>query len=584
MLNCLCIIFNVDYSSSEFESEDEELEPSLNSPPPVCEANNQAQILVRWMVIFIRLWQALFTISDAAVGLLLKFMVAFFRLLASLLHIPLLVELAAGIPGTLYLLKKYLQSGTESFTSYVVCPKCFTLYHIEDCFYVYEGGDKIPKKCSNVQFPNHPQRSYRLPCGTPLLTKINMSGGKVKYVPRYTYAYQSIKQSLQRLLYRPGFTELLEHWRIRQPNDGFMSDVYDGRVWSDFQSEKFFNFLQNKRCYGVMLNFDFFQPYKHTPESYGVFYMTLMNLPRDQRFKQENVLLVGIIPAFEHEPNLNSFMKPIVRELKEFWNPGVKLFTAESPRFKLHFRLALMCVACDIPAARKVCGFMGHGATLGCSRCLKIFPNGSDNKKDCSGFSRESWPVRNLDAHRETCKKLKKCKTPHEAGNMESQTGIKYSVLIELPYFDPIRFTVIDPMHNLFLGTAKRVMKKIWIKNDLLTKDNMRVIQARVDSMSTPSGIGRIPRKISSSFGGFTAEQWKNWVIVFSMFALRGVLPQEHYSCWQAFVLGCFFLCRREISSVELKKADLLLLKFCKSVENLYGKKRLPQICTYIAI
>ena len=47
----------------------------------------------------------------------------------------------------------------------------------------------------------------------------------------------------------------------------------------------------------MLLNFDFFQPYKHTPESYGVFYMTLMNLPRDQRFKQENVLLVGIIPA-----------------------------------------------------------------------------------------------------------------------------------------------------------------------------------------------------------------------------------------------------------------------------------------------
>ena len=153
---------------------------------------------------------------------------------------------------------------------------------------------------------------------------------------------------------------------------------------------------------------------------------------------------------------------------------------------------------------------------------------------------------------------------------MESQTGIRYSILIKLPYFDPIRFTVIDPIHNLFLGTAKQVMKKIWIENDLLTKE---VIQARVDSMSTPSGIGRIPRKISSSFSSFTAEQWKNWVIVFSTFALRGVWPQEHYSCSQAFVLSCFFLCRREISSTELRKADLLLLKFCKSVENLYGKE-----------
>lgn len=66
-------------------------------------------------------------------------------------------------------------------------------------------------------------------------------------------------------------------------------------------------------------------------------------------------------------------MEPLVSELQQFWNPGVRLFTAESPKFRLQFRLALMCVACDIPAARKVCGFLGHSANLGCSRCLKFF-------------------------------------------------------------------------------------------------------------------------------------------------------------------------------------------------------------------
>lgn len=129
-------------------------------------------------------------------------------------------------------------------------------------------------------------------------------------------------------------------------------------------------------------------------------------------------------------------------------------------------------------------------------------------------------------------------------------------------------------MHNLFLGTTKRVMKKIWIEKDIISRDNMKVIQTRVDSMRVPSDIGRIPRKIASSFGGFTAaEQWKNWVIVYSMFALHGILSQEHYSCWQAFVLSCYFLCRKEIQDVELKKAVLLLLKFCKKVESLYGNR-----------
>ena len=62
-----------------------------------------------------------------------------------------------------------------------------------------------------------------------------------------------------------------------------------------------------------MLNVDFFQPYKQVHESYGVLYLTIMNLPGAERFKQQNVLIVGLIPAFDRDPDtLNSFLKPLV--------------------------------------------------------------------------------------------------------------------------------------------------------------------------------------------------------------------------------------------------------------------------------
>ena len=41
-------------------------------------------------------------------------------------------------------------------------------------------------------------------------------------------------------------------------------------------------------------------------------------------------------------------------------------------------------------------------------------------------------------------------------------------------YFDAVKFTAIDPMHNLFLGTAKHVFK-LWIKKNLLTKKGLKV-------------------------------------------------------------------------------------------------------------
>ena len=56
--------------------------------------------------------------------------------------------------------------------------------------------------------------------------------------------------------------------------------------------------------------------------------------------------------------------------------------------------------------------------------------------------------------------------------DFESMFGCRYSALLDLLYFDPVRMSIIDPMHNLFLGTAKHVLKNIWIKKELITSGN----------------------------------------------------------------------------------------------------------------
>ena len=150
-----------------------------------------------------------------------------------------------------------------------------------------------------------------------------------------------------------------------------------------------------------------------------------------------------------------------------------------------------------------------------------------------------------------------------------------YTLLSELEYLDPIKHCIIDPMHNLFLGTAKRIFKKIWIPKGLLSDKDLKEIQARVDSVVVPSTIGRIPKKIASAFGGFTAEQWMNWTLVYSLYALRGLIPKEHYECWESFVIACRLLSLPVLTDLSIKKADLLLVHFCRKVELLYGKNEI---------
>ena len=71
-------------------------------------------------------------------------------------------------------------------------------------------------------------------------------------------------------------------------------------------------------------------------------------------------------------------------------------------------------------------------------------------------------------------------------------------------------------MHNLFLGTSKHMMKKIWLKDGLISQNDMDRIHNIIKETLIPSSIGRLPRKILSSYSGFTADQWKNWTSLFN--------------------------------------------------------------------
>lgn len=319
-----------------------------------------------------------------------------------------------------------------------------------------------------------------------------------------------------------------------------------------------------------MLNVDWFQPFKHTKYSVGAIYVTILNLPRVERFKKKNVILVGLIPDMKSEPPTNTFIDPLVEELKQAWS-GFYMKSYNSPSQPVKFKLALICVGCDIPASRKLCGFLGHAATKGCNKCMKTF-DGGVGEKNYGGFDMSLWEDRNLEVHKEIVKKIVRSKTKTSREKLEKEYGVRYSVLLELAYFDPVTMTIIDPMHNLFLGTAKRMLL-IWKDHKVLRPEHFDMMQKRIEKISCPSDVGKLPQKMASSFGSFNADQFKNWTILFSIYALKGVLPEEHLEYWRKFVLACKILCTRTLSRNNVKVAHLLLISFCKKVERAFGSE-----------
>ena len=97
-------------------------------------------------------------------------------------------------------------------------------------------------------------------------------------------------------------------------------------------------------------------------------------------------------------------MKPLVAELNNLWN-GVIL--KDHDGISVIVRAALLCSSCDIPANRKVCGFVSHNALKGCSKCLLSFPTDKFGEKpDYSNFNKSEWVPRTNEQPRRDVEKM----------------------------------------------------------------------------------------------------------------------------------------------------------------------------------
>ena len=478
-----------DDDPEEWHEEVDDLLEDMANDEPLPEPNRHRSstktltILLQWFIYFLLFWQATCKISDNGLEWLLRFMFQFMHVMGITFRSEYLCQMSLMLPSSLYLLRKFVNLKRDNFVKFAVCPKCASLYNLESCTKLVRG-QIVSNICNHRPF----SKGRNSECGTALARKVILASGKVCFYPHKIYCFNSLIDQVEGLLKRPGVPEMCEQWRERQVDDNIVADVYDGSIWRDFLKYKGTDFLNAPRNLAFAINMDWFQPFKRRNDrSVGVIYLVLLNLPREQRFKWENIIVAGVVPEMNKEPkSLNKFLAPIVDELKAFWK-GVKLTTSQS-EIPLTYRAALLLASADLPAVRKLCGFKGHSAHRGCSKCFKYFPGSFGEKVDYSGFDRDMWPPRHNSSHRIHSEMVRKASTRSKHEALATKYGVYYSSLLQLEYFDALRFTSIDPMHNLFLGTAKNVFK-LWIKKNFLSKKDLKVLEDKINSLDVGTGV-----------------------------------------------------------------------------------------------
>jgi hypothetical protein len=235
----------------------------------------------------------------------------------------------------------------------------------------------------------------------------------------------------------------------------------------------------------------------------------------------------------------------------------------------------LILASCDILAVRKLCGHVS--ALVSCHCCEKA--NYINNQHNFGGMENmEEWFVKkDSTKHRENALEWRRCKSNAGRKRFIKETGVRWSELLRLSYFDPICFVVVDPMHCLFLGIARWIVKRIWVDEKILTQTDLYEIQKKMDRFQIPSDLGRIPGKIHSGegFSNFTADQWRNFFMIYATVVLWDHLLPKDREILTHFVSVCTILVRRIVEIDNMKEAHRRLITIIKLIEERYGEDKI---------
>lgn len=211
------------YSDSDGEINGNQSLRAIESCNESCDAAIQKAPYAYTISLFLNYFQLKFRIPDRGMQLLL-WLSTVLTLLSSIVHNKAEIKCVTdSFPSTLYEMRKTLT--LQPFVQYIMCPKCDSL-----CGYTDERSPA--NSCTSVAFPNHPHLSRRKPCETPLYKTVKISE-TAKSVPRKTYLYNSVLNSINTLCLRKG---LLQKCALGKSNHstGKYVDVFDRSMWQHF--------------------------------------------------------------------------------------------------------------------------------------------------------------------------------------------------------------------------------------------------------------------------------------------------------------------------------------------------------------
>ncbi|POG60886.1 hypothetical protein GLOIN_2v1466139, partial [Rhizophagus irregularis DAOM 181602=DAOM 197198] len=236
----------------------------------------------------------------------------------------------------------------------------------------------------------------------------------------------------------------------------------------------------------------------------------------------------------------------------------------------------------DIPALSKVMCLSGHNAYYGCRFCYLCgiysstakhiyFPLQPPCGYDGTNYDPNNLPMR---SHASYLQDIEVVENRGRNRIMHERGVNGRSILLELQSIDfPASFS-IDIMHALFENIAPHMFRhfnrKFFNNKELndtdykISSDSCNEITKIIEQnqKNMPMGFGRPPINILKHHFAFKAEDWYNWIVLYSLPLLHNYLPTRHINGWARFIRVTQLCLEPTISRQELEEIQLIFIRF----------------------
>ncbi|GAB1868075.1 DUF4218 domain-containing protein [Camponotus japonicus] len=369
-----------------------------------------------------------------------------------------------------------------------------------------------------------------------------------------------LKKQFQQFLTIPGISDKLKYRQSRKKhNPNSLQDIFDGQEYNKLLQN---GIVRSEYDYTYVFNLDGVKITKGAKLEALPIYIRINELPPNLR--QKYLFLAGVW-VDTINPIMNVFLKPFVEEANYLSSVGVEWKADNFHTVRSRFIPTCHCV--DSKERWKLLNMTQYNGYFGCTFCdilgvsvnrgirYPILPNPEMNVPQLR--TNESI-LQNMIAAYHIGTPVKGVKGP--------------AALMNLHHYGLLSGSAVDDLHAVHEGNAQHhteLLLKPGI-GALSAEEKIRIINARMRTIKTPTGIARKPQDIKRR-AQWKGSEWRNWLFYYSIPCLTGLIPHKYINHLAMLSFGTFLLSQDEITRHEMNVAENCLLKYVTLFEEYFG-------------